>query len=353
MKNWDNRIDEKKVFLDLFNIYEQELLTIFQYIAPINNTCVIKDSEWKKLKCKINLNVSWNKIHELHLRVCAECENLMKGIAKKLYPDRNFDEEYQNKKTKKIMEKLRNFSERDKQWIKKEIFRYADFQFFLGILSRKLWLCKKKIEFFSLVEINPDKQISLIQPFEINNSSKSLPKWWDNYNKIKHDKFNNYINCTLWDLINSLWAYYILLNYFVLDINIPITDDEKIKSKIFKPTVWRVQYELDLLANYWWYREKDPRFFKDVYLGDKKIIPWYYNDETMKLIQKKLDEAHKNFVLSDIKCRENCAYLNNENYLFYNLYKQQGVIIVDYVKNQTVQQPWRTLKIEKRFNLPK
>ena len=187
MENWDNRIDEKKVFLDLFNIYEQELLTIFQYIAPINNTCVIKDSEWKKLKCKINLNVSWNKIHELHLRVCAECENLMKGIAKKLYPDRNFDEEYQNKKTKKIMEKLRNFSERDKQWIKKEIFRYADFQFFLGILNRKLWLCKKKIEFFSFVEINPDKQISLIQPFEINNSSKSLPKWWDNYNKIKQN----------------------------------------------------------------------------------------------------------------------------------------------------------------------
>ena len=130
----DNRIDEKKVFIDLFDIYEQELLTIFQYVAPVNNTYNIIDAEWNEHEYKINFNVSWNKIHELHLRVCAESENLMKLIAKKFYPDRNFDKEYQDKKTKNIMKKLRDFSEKDKQKIKKDLFKYADFQFFLGII---------------------------------------------------------------------------------------------------------------------------------------------------------------------------------------------------------------------------
>lgn len=355
MPDWLNSIDEKKVFIDLFDIYEQELLAIFQYVAPINNTCHIVDSEWKECGCwcKINLNVSWNKIHELHLRVCAESENLMKRIAKKLFPKRDFDQEYRKEKSKDIKSVTKKLQVDDAERIKEKLYKYADMQFYLGVLDKELWLCSKIIQFSKIVETNPEKQISLIQPFERNNKDHSLPTWWDNYNIIKHYKIENYTQCTLRDLINSLWAYYMLLNYLSMNINNPVYDDIEIKSKIFKPTIWRVIYPLNISLYYGQYRENKPWFIKDVYRGDKRIIPWYYDDKLKDEIQLELDKAHNEFILQDRIFEVNNEYLKNENYFFYYSYKQQGVIVQNYINNQAIQQPLWTLKMEKRFNVPK
>jgi hypothetical protein len=108
----------------LFDIYEQELLTIFQYVAPIN--------------LNNNLETTGNRIHELHLRVCAECENLVKQICKKLFPERNFNKEYQDKKSDDIKEILDNVPEKYHKEIKKNFYRHADMQFYLNILNDEL-----------------------------------------------------------------------------------------------------------------------------------------------------------------------------------------------------------------------
>jgi len=357
MENWDNIIDEKKVFLDLFNIYEQELLTIFQYVAPIGK-----------------MKVSSNKIHELHMRVCAECENLAVKVVEQFIPKDEYQKKFWEEKKEFILEDGNNFlflwddakeqhnlireifkkmdsSELTKliQWL----FKYPDMPFYIWILNKILWLCSKKIEFCQMMEIRPERHYKIIQPFELKWNQK-IPLWRTNYNKIKHNKIINYKNCALKDLINSLWAYYILLNYFSLNIKLPVYDNIEIKSKIFKPTIGRLEYPMDISVYYAQYRENKPWFIKDVYIWDKRIIPWYYYDDNKKEeIQKKLDEAFEKFILHDLVSEENNNHLNNENYFFYYSYKQQGVIIQNYINNNTIQQPWWTLKMEKRFNLPR
>ena len=356
MPNWANSIDEKKVFVDLFDIYEQELLTIFQYVAPIDK-----------------MKISSNKIHELHMRVCAECENLAVKIAEKFITK----EEYQNKfwAQKKefllkdadefqflsniakishnhLKEILERMSSLDQDNLIKWIFTYPDMPFYLWILNQKLWICNKKIEFSQIIETNPEYQYHFFQPFELR-WFQVVPFWWTHYNSIKHSKIANYKKCTLWDLVNSLWAYYMLLNYFSINIKNPVYDKIEIKSKIFKPTIWRLEYPIDISTYYAQYRENKPWFIKDVYIWDKRVIPWYYDENKKDEIQKKLDEALDKFILHDMISGENNDYLNNENYFFYYSYKQQGVIVQNYINNQAIQQPLWTLKMEKRFNVPK
>ena len=65
-------LDKKKFFLQLFDLFEKELLTIFEYIAPIEN----------------NYHISGNRIHDLHLRICSKIENLAKFLC--LDIDENF-----------------------------------------------------------------------------------------------------------------------------------------------------------------------------------------------------------------------------------------------------------------------
>lgn len=334
MPDWLNSIDEKKVFIDLFDIYEQELLTIFQYVAPI----------------KINFQSTWNKIHELHLRVCSEVENLIKLITKKIYPNRDFDYEHRETKSKelKILESL---PWKDKEKIKRQLYRYADMPFYLDILNKELWICDKKIEFSRIIETRPENEIVFIQPLEKNNETKFIPEWWENYNNLKHDKVDNYVKCSLRDLINSLWAYYMLLNYFSMNIKNPIYDDIEIKSKIFRPTIWRITYPKEIRNYLSLFREDKPTsFFKAVYYNGKEIIPWYYDENLMKQLKPKIQKADNEYVLSDIISRGN-KRLKNENFLFYNLIEQHNVARY-WVDGQLKESLW-TLKLVKRFNIPK
>ena len=126
--------------------------------------------------------------------------------------------------------------------ILQKLNKHADMPFCLDILDQKLWICDKMIEFSKLMEVRPGNQIYYLQPFLKNSETKYFPLRWEHYNKIKHDKINCYTQCTFRDLINSLWAYYILINYFVLSVSWPVCQDDIIESKIYKPTIWRLEY---------------------------------------------------------------------------------------------------------------
>ena len=58
---------ENKVYEGIFNIFELELEEISRFVAFTSG----------------NMNVYSNKIHELHLRVCSEIENVLKIVVHK------------------------------------------------------------------------------------------------------------------------------------------------------------------------------------------------------------------------------------------------------------------------------
>ena len=301
MSEWINLIDEKKVFIDLFDIYEQELLTIFQYVAPITEN--------------IKLNVSSNKIHELHIRVCAECENLAKMIIKKY----QYDESGKN------------------------------MAFYIREINNHLWICDKKIRFTQSMDLELNNKV--IQPFEPEKSSKITPSWWTNYNNIKHHKIENYSECWLWDVIYALWGYYILLNYLVLNIKHPIYKDSKINSKIFKPTIWWVNYPQNIMENYSLHRddwELPYMQFKYIIQNGSKIITSSYWEREMKQLDPVIQEINSKRELCNIISWEKDVNLNDNNYLFYNSLMQDR-----YVKKEWWKETFsRLLKWETRFNVP-
>lgn len=238
MKEEKLLIDKKELFVQLFRIYEEEFSTILQYVAPI----------------KENYKTTSNKIHELHLRICAELENLVKEIAKQVKPDFDFNADYQMKKKtiEKIEEIIKKLSTEEQEIIKKSIlWKHPDFSYFLSLLDKEIALCSKKIKFLSDLETIPINTVGwfdkgfYIQPFDRFEKEwewggdGNIPKRWTNYNNVKHDKIKNYRECSLWDLILSFWAYYIALNYLVfwydskiLIQSIPYND----------PTKWNLEY---------------------------------------------------------------------------------------------------------------
>jgi hypothetical protein len=60
-------VAENKVYEGIFNIFELELEEISRFVAFTSG----------------NMNVYSNKIHELHLRVCSEIENVLKIVIHK------------------------------------------------------------------------------------------------------------------------------------------------------------------------------------------------------------------------------------------------------------------------------
>ena len=149
----------------------------------------------------------------------------MKEFSFEVCPDLDFNADYQNKKLKKskIIKLLSKLDNWEKKTIISLLWNHADFSYFLHLLNSELNLCSKKIKFLAGLEqfeVNTiwmlDRGI-YIQPFAINWEywDGNIPTRRINYNLIKHNKIKNYTKCTLQDLIYSLWAYYILLNYLV------------------------------------------------------------------------------------------------------------------------------------------
>lgn len=65
MKTDEEFILKRPLYVQLFKIFEKELLSIFENIHPF----------WDN-----NLKAYWNRIHELHLRICSEVENIAKEV---------------------------------------------------------------------------------------------------------------------------------------------------------------------------------------------------------------------------------------------------------------------------------
>ncbi len=238
MQDNNLNLDKKELFVQLFRIYEQEFLNILQYIAPMES----------------NYKASSNKIHELHLRICAEMENLIKEVAKSICPEFDFKSnfnEYKRSKLSvsngKILEGILGKIEEDEKTVLLDLLWWSnpDFAYFLSFVDDKVALCSKKIKFMEDLEMISTSTICwfdrwfYIQPFE--KISSLVPKWRTNYNKIKHNKIENYTQCTLHDLIYSIWWYYILLNYLVLwfDAKLKIA-----KIPFNDPTKWNLEYHL-------------------------------------------------------------------------------------------------------------
>ncbi len=169
---WKVEIDNKKLYSQLFEIFEKELINIFEYVTPFES----------------NLMAYWNRIHELLLRISSECSNLAKEIAIEIA-------------TKK-WEDISNIATRD---------CYYDY------LTTNLAINKKTIQFIWWLSLNRD---IYIKPFE-----KIRPEWeneeeiierWTHYNKLKHENLEYYEKCCLKDVIYAFWAYFILLNYLVV-----------------------------------------------------------------------------------------------------------------------------------------
>ena len=197
---------ENKVYEGIFNIFELELEEISRFVAFTSG----------------NMNVYSNKIHELHLRVCSEIENVLKIVVHKHFVSA---EEVKNlwetdksaflekKSLTPKYEELKNELNKDgKGKLDKLLFGIPDFLFYFKLACEKFNLHKKVIKFTGMVSHNIDWEI--IQPFELE-VGRDVPMWWTNYNKLKHDKITNFHLCTLEDLINSFSGLFILMNYLL------------------------------------------------------------------------------------------------------------------------------------------
>lgn len=243
------QIQKDKLYVELFKIFEKELLNIFETVSPFQH----------------NLWVFGNKIHELHLRICAEVENLVKEVAQDFFWENeikklektNTDNDIKNK-----LERLwyKSYDEKLLSYISEE--KYEPFSFYFSLLNDKLWLSCKRLIFIWWVEWYNFWDVgSYFVPFQIKKWNKT-PVWRSNYNGIKHNKLKKYQICNLWDLINAFWAYYILLNYLVVWLKRPLQTSwiimqnplqntkkrDSLKSSIFMVTSTYIHYPYEFYS---------------------------------------------------------------------------------------------------------
>ncbi len=220
---------ENKVYEGIFNIFELELEEISRFVAFTSG----------------NMNTYSNKIHELHLRVCSEIENVLKIVVHKHFVsaeevktlwDTDKSAFLEKKSLTPKYEELKNeLNSGSKKDVDRLLFGFPDLAFYFKIACDKFNLHKKVIKFTGMVSHNIDWEV--IQPFEIKKGEK-VPVWWTHYNNLKHDKIKNYNICTLDDLIKSMSGLYILMNYLLKyqENNPPIQnqnyDLDKIKESV-------------------------------------------------------------------------------------------------------------------------
>lgn len=196
---------EHKIYEGIFNIFERELDDISNFIAFSDG----------------NMGVYSNKIHELHLRVCSEIENVLKIIIHKHFGSKQeVEEHWKDKKSEFLKDKnlideyeilkgkLSNKKECEK--LDKLMYGFPDFLFYFKIACEKFNLDKKIVKFKAI--ISQSSNWNEIQPFK---SDKAVPLWWTHYNNLKHDKIKKYNVCTFGDLISSMSGLFVLMNYLL------------------------------------------------------------------------------------------------------------------------------------------
>jgi len=273
-------IDQKKLFTQLFEIFEKELLNIFEYVGPSES----------------NYYVYWNRIHELLLRIWSECLNLAKEIVIEI--------------TSKKGEDYLKISTSD---------CYYDY------LTNNLALNKKTIQFIWWLMLGEN---IYIRPFEktkpekenegkteLGWESEEIMEWWTHYNKLKHEKLKYYEKCCLKDIIYAFWAYYILLNYLVIWYE---TEHECNKTFLINP--WK---------DFW----MDTSIFSPTCACAYSTIPIPIHWKIWRIIEDNELEGIQKFLDSqEIKAPSNLD-LDAENCLYYTfLWIKEQVYWIEYAK---------------------
>ncbi len=233
MQESPNKFSEHKIYEGIFRIFEQELEEISHFVAFAD----------------CNMNVCSNKIHELHLRVCSEVENILKIIIHQHFvSEAEVKELWKNKKSAflerkglvseykglkeeldSIVENYKKFEEKyeeikrslgqgenskkknkEEGKLEKLLYGFPDFAFYLQIASERINLDRKIVNFKSMIV--KTSSFNQIKPFT---REPDVPRWWTHYNNLKHAKINKYNDCTFQDLIFSMSGLFILMNYLL------------------------------------------------------------------------------------------------------------------------------------------
>lgn len=198
------KINEIKIYEDIYAIFEEEFSEIGRYIAFSEH----------------NLKTYSNKIHELHLRVCSEIENLLKIIIHSWFSDiEQITKDWDSKKSERLGDNLQKYIElknslnsNDRRRLEVELFGKPDFKFYLDIAREKFNLHKKAVNFKGGIYQSKNSLKEFV-PFHAENSDNNIPPWWTAYNKLKHDKISSYSSCNLGHLIHALAGLYLLMLY--------------------------------------------------------------------------------------------------------------------------------------------
>jgi len=135
----------EKIYEGLYSLFEDELIEIGNYVSFTES----------------NLKTYSNKIHELHLRICAEIENVLKIVmATYFIGTKTVQEMWDEKKSKFLLqlgtEKIDKYQKlwksinrkKDTDNLDKYLFGYPDFTFFFGLACDKFRRNGQKEWFF-------------------------------------------------------------------------------------------------------------------------------------------------------------------------------------------------------------
>jgi hypothetical protein len=110
-----------------------------------------------------------------------------------------------------------------------------------NISDYRKFLCEliKDISKRSL-QIRPLFPKGLVLPFEDMKSDSDSPKWWDAYNKVKHNEYIDFRSGNLENCVNALSSLALLGNFsgwlisdqFFVNVGIPYTEDS-VQKKLF------------------------------------------------------------------------------------------------------------------------
>jgi hypothetical protein len=199
------KINAFRIYENQFEIFEEEFSEIGNYVSFTKN----------------NLGVYSNKIHELHLRICSEVENLIKMVIHKHFVQEDeIKKRWEQEKAKRLTQKnvvkeyetlFKKLNRDEKKDLDKRLFGFPDFPFYFGIACQEFNLDKKMVKFSRALD--DSEEMNLIQPCEIYDKEVS-PTWFSKYNKLKHDRVTHFELCNFGDLIKAFGAMYILMNYF-------------------------------------------------------------------------------------------------------------------------------------------
>jgi len=85
----------------------------------------------------------------------------------------------------------------------------------------------------------------VLKPFESwSNSRPGQLFWWKSYNKVKHDRYSNYADGSLSNLLNALGALYFIESFEFRRIAQPFVDDEE-KPVVDVPTCRSQLFDLN------------------------------------------------------------------------------------------------------------